>query len=80
MDAIFPALIGLGLWLAYEAWTNPDPTPIAKITAALSGNPLSGSGTAASPYSVPGTAAPATAAGTAAAVGASGFNTDTPQG
>ena len=35
MDAVAPALIGLGLWLAYEAWTNPTPHPIAKVTAAL---------------------------------------------
>jgi hypothetical protein len=35
MDAIAPALIGIGLWLAYEAWTNPSPTPIASFKARL---------------------------------------------
>lgn len=37
MDAVFPAVIGLGLWFAYEAWTNPTPTPIAKIKTAITG-------------------------------------------
>jgi hypothetical protein len=35
MDAIAPALIGLGLWLCYEAWTNPSAAPIVKIKQAL---------------------------------------------
>lgn len=39
MDAIFPALIGLGLWFAYEAWesgkSGTSPHPIAKIKTAL---------------------------------------------
>lgn len=36
MDAIFPALIGIGLWFMYEAWTNPTPHPVAKVTTTLS--------------------------------------------
>lgn len=35
MDAVAPALIGIGLWFAYEAYKNPNPTPLAKFTAAL---------------------------------------------
>lgn len=35
MDAIFPALIGIGLWLCYEAWTNPVPHPLQKVKVAL---------------------------------------------
>ena len=35
MDAIAPALIGIGIWFAYEAWKNPDPHPLQKFTTAL---------------------------------------------
>lgn len=38
MDAIAPALVGLGIWFCFEAWTTSDPHPIAKITAALGGS------------------------------------------
>lgn len=49
MDAVAPALIGLGIYLMYEAWrshtTGNPPTPLAKIKTALSGNatPAAGS-------------------------------------
>jgi hypothetical protein len=35
VDAVAPALIGFGLWLCYEAWTNPNAAPIAKVKKAL---------------------------------------------
>jgi hypothetical protein len=45
VDAIAPALIGLGLWFCYEAWTTSDPHPIAKIKSRLTGSaPGGGSG------------------------------------
>jgi hypothetical protein len=54
VDAVAPALIGIGIWLAYEAWTNADPTPLAKFTAALGvsqGSNLTAPGTTATPQS-----------------------------
>ena len=78
MDAVAPALIGIGLWLCYEAWTNPDAAPLVKIKSAL-GGPLSGSGTVSSPYTTTASGgAPVTPAGTAAAAAASGYNVDVP--
>lgn len=35
MDAVAPALIGIGIYLAYEAWTNAEPHPIQKLITAL---------------------------------------------
>lgn len=80
MDAIAPALIGLGLWFAYHAWTNPDPHPIEGIYKALGGS-FTGTGSASSPLtpSAGSVTTPATtSAGTTAAVAASGFNNDVP--
>lgn len=37
MDAVAPLLIGVGLWLAYEAYKNPTPTPITSALAGLRG-------------------------------------------
>jgi len=41
VDAIFPALIGLGFYFMYEAWqshtNNTTPHPVKKITAAIKG-------------------------------------------
>ncbi len=37
MDAIAPALIGLGLFLMYEAYKNPSPTPLVKAKTAITG-------------------------------------------
>ena len=37
MDAVAPLLIGVGLWLAYEAYKNPSPTPITSALAGLKG-------------------------------------------
>jgi hypothetical protein len=39
MDAVAPALIGIGLYLAYVAWEShkngTPPTPLTKITSAI---------------------------------------------
>jgi hypothetical protein len=37
VDAVAPAIIGLGIYLMYEAYKNKNPTPIAKFKAALAG-------------------------------------------
>ena len=37
MDAVAPAIIGLGIYLIYEAYKNPSPTPLAKIKSAITG-------------------------------------------
>ncbi len=37
MDAIAPALIGLGLFLMYEAYKNPSPAPVQKAIGAIQG-------------------------------------------
>ncbi len=58
MDAIAPALIGIGIWFAYEAWKNPDPHPLQKFATAL-GNQASGLGPI-TPTSEGGTGATAT--------------------
>jgi hypothetical protein len=49
VDAVAPALIGFGLWLCYEAWTNPNAAPIAKVKAALGSGTTSGGGAVATP-------------------------------
>lgn len=65
MDAVFPALIGIGLWFCYEAWesgkTGDAPHPIAKVTAALGvassggGNTVAGSAPYTGTYGQPAT-------------------------
>jgi hypothetical protein len=41
VDAVAPAIIGLGIYLMYEAWrshtTGNPPTPVAKIKGAITG-------------------------------------------
>lgn len=55
MDAIAPAIIGIGIYLMYEAFKNTSPTPIAKIKSAITGassssvTPLGGAGSATQP-------------------------------
>ena len=51
MDAVAPALIGVGLWLAYEAFKNPTPAPISKAIAALKGAPTPANPVASGPGS-----------------------------
>lgn len=63
MDAIAPAIIGIGIYLMYEAFKNTSPTPIAKIKNAITGassadstvTPLGGAGSANQPETVPST-------------------------
>jgi hypothetical protein len=40
VDALAPALVAIGLWLMYEAYKNPAPTPIttAKTKIAAKGS------------------------------------------
>jgi hypothetical protein len=42
MDFVAPAIIGLGFYFMYVAWTShkngTQPTPIANITTAIKGN------------------------------------------
>jgi hypothetical protein len=38
MDAVAVALMGFGAYLMYEAYKNPNPTPITKATTTLSSN------------------------------------------
>ncbi len=47
MDSIAVVLIGLGLFLVYEAVKNPAPTPIQKLLALTQGQSTGGSGTPA---------------------------------
>ena len=41
MDAVAPIILGLGIYLMYEAWrshqTGNPPTPVAKIKGAITG-------------------------------------------
>jgi hypothetical protein len=41
VDAVAPAIIGIGIYLMYEAWkshqTGNPPTPVAKIKGAITG-------------------------------------------
>jgi hypothetical protein len=37
VDAIAPALIGLGLFLMYEAYKNQAPTPLTTAKTAITG-------------------------------------------
>jgi hypothetical protein len=58
VDAVAPALIGLGIWFMYEAWKTPAgsaPTPIASIKSALqgSGSLLGGAAGSSSPNVTP---------------------------
>lgn len=55
MDAVAPAIIGIGIYLMYEAFKNTNPTPVAKIKSAITGAaastvaPLGGAGSANQP-------------------------------
>jgi hypothetical protein len=66
VDAVAPALIGIGLWLCYEAWTNPDAAPLTKIQSALgSGTVTTTGGTAQGSLNVPNPQAVSTIPGSA---------------
>lgn len=66
MDAVAPALIGLGIFFMYEAYKNTSPTPIEKIKAAL-GTSLSSETTGSAPESAANAASPSSGGSVASA-------------